>query len=234
MSSFLNTILYEPIFKFLIFIYQNLSFNDFGVAIIILTILIRLVLFPLFYKGAKDQAIMQKIAPKLKEIQEKHKQDKEKQVQATLALYKEHKVNPLFSFGSLIIQIIILITLFKVFSTSVKPEAGINLLSFGFIDLAKTNLLVTALAALAQYWQSKLSIPKNGKSFKNLSLAEKVGRQMAFTSPLITIIFLINLPSALGIYWLTSAIFSAIQQIIINKNLNINKEIKEEAKKLKS
>ncbi|PIR44354.1 hypothetical protein COV23_00330 [Candidatus Wolfebacteria bacterium CG10_big_fil_rev_8_21_14_0_10_31_9] len=232
MVNLFNTILYEPLFKLLLFIYQNLSFNDLGVAIIILTILIRIILYPIFYKGAKDQSIMQKIAPKLKEIQTKHKDDKEKQVQATMALYKEHKVNPFSSFILLLVQLPILIALFKAFSTGIQTTEILNPLSFGLINLTKANFVIIALAAIAQYWQSKLAIPKTEKSFKNLSAAERIGQQMVYIGPAITVIFLLRLPSALGLYWLTTSVFSAIQQIVINKRLNINKKIKEEEKKL--
>ena len=231
-SSIFNTILYQPLFKLLLFIYQTVSFHDLGIAIIILTILIRLVLYPIFYKGAKDQAIMQRIAPKLKEIQDKHKHDKEKQVEATLALYKEHKVNPFSSLLLLLVQLPILIALFKVFSTGIKGVSGLNFLSLGFINLISTNVVIVAVAAIAQYWQSKLTIVKSSKSAKNLTPTERIGRQMMFVGPLLTIIILVRLPSALGLYWLTTSIFSAIQQIIINKKLNLRKEIKEEEKKL--
>ena len=234
MSNLFNTILYQPIFKLLLFIYQNAAFHDLGIAIIILTILIRLVLYPIFYKGAKDQAIMQRIAPKLKEIQDKHKHDKEKQVQATMALYKEHKVNPFSSFLLLLVQLPILIALFRAFSTGIKTTEGLNSISLGFIDLSKINVAIIVIAAIAQYWQSKLMLPKTNKSAKNLSAAERVSRQMTFVGPAITVIFLLNLPSALGLYWLTTSVFSAIQQIIINKRLNLAKEIKEEERKLNS
>ena len=231
-SSIFNTILYQPLFNLLLFIYQTVSFHDLGIAIIILTILIRLVLYPIFYKGAKDQAIMQRIAPKLKEIQDKHKHDKEKQVEATLALYKEHKVNPFSSLLLLLVQLPILIALFKVFSTGIKGVSGLNFLSLGFINLISTNMVIVAVAAIAQYWQSKLTIVKSSKSAKNLTPTERIGRQMMFVGPLLTIIILVRLPSALGLYWLTTSIFSAIQQIIINKKLNLRKEIKEEEKKI--
>jgi YidC/Oxa1 family membrane protein insertase len=61
MGAFFHTFLYEPILSVLFFIYQNLAFGDFGVAIVILTIVVRVVLFPIFYKSAKDQALMQRI-----------------------------------------------------------------------------------------------------------------------------------------------------------------------------
>ena len=98
MANLFHTILYQPLFNALIFLYQYLSFHDLGIAIILLTIVIRLVLFPLFYKGAKDQAILQRLAPKIKEIQTNHKNDKQKQAKAMMDLYRQHKVNPFSGF----------------------------------------------------------------------------------------------------------------------------------------
>ncbi len=89
MYGLFHEFLYRPLFNALFFLYQNFSFHDLGIAIILLTILIRVVLFPLFYKGAKDQAIMQRLAPKIKEIQRNHKHNKEKQAQAMLELYRK-------------------------------------------------------------------------------------------------------------------------------------------------
>ena len=101
MSNLFHEILYRPLFNALIFLYQNFSFGDFGIAIILLTIAIRFILFPFFYKSAKDQAILQRLAPKIKAIQAEHKNDREKQAKEMLALYRQHEVNPLSGFFSL-------------------------------------------------------------------------------------------------------------------------------------
>lgn len=239
MGNLFNNYIYEPLLEVLKFLYGNFSFHDLGIAIILLTLVVRVVLLPIFYKGAKDQALLQKLAPKLKEIQTKHKNDKEKQVQATMALYKEHKVNPFSSIFLLIIQLPILIALFKMFSYGLGAIPDLNPLFFGLIDLTKRNLVFVVLAAIAQYWQSKLMIPKSSKLTKNLSTQERMSRQMIFIGPLMTMLFLgvfkfggNYLPAAVALYWLTTSIFSAIQQIIINKRLDIGTEIKKEEKEL--
>ncbi|MEK7086984.1 MAG: YidC/Oxa1 family membrane protein insertase, partial [Patescibacteria group bacterium] len=94
MTNLFNAVFYQPILSVLIFIYNNLAFHDLGLAIIFLTILVRIVLFPLFYKGAKDQALIQRLQPHIKKIQLDHKVDKAKQAQELMALYKEHRFNP--------------------------------------------------------------------------------------------------------------------------------------------
>ncbi|MEK9168453.1 MAG: YidC/Oxa1 family membrane protein insertase [Patescibacteria group bacterium] len=221
MSELFNKILYQPLFNVLVFLYQYLG--DLGVAIIILTVLIRVVLFPLFYKGAKDQAIMQRLAPKIKEIQTNHKNNREEQAKALMGLYREHKVNPLSSFLLILVQLPILIALYQVFMKGLVGPDFLDLNFLGLIDLSKKSAIIVGLAAVAQYFQGKLSII-SAKSGKDLTPMERMGRQMIYLGPILTIIFLyfFNLPSAVGLYWLTTSLFSVIQQIIINKRLKLN------------
>ena len=221
MSELFHKILYQPLFNVLVFLYQYLG--DLGVAIIILTVLIRVVLFPLFYKGAKDQAIMQRLAPKIKEIQTNHKNNREEQAKALMGLYREHKVNPLSSFLLILVQLPILIALYQVFMKGLVGPDFLDLNFLGLIDLSKKSAIIVGLAAVAQYFQGKLSII-SAKSGKDLTPMERMGRQMIYLGPILTIIFLyfFNLPSAVGLYWLTTSLFSVIQQIIINKRLKLN------------
>lgn len=238
MSNLFHEILYRPLFNALIFLYNNFSFGDFGIAIIFLTIIIRFILFPFFYKSAKDQAILQRLAPKIKAIQAEHKNDREKQAKEMMALYRQHEVNPFSGFFFIIlVQLPILIALYQVFlkgfsmesmtalySFVQKPES-INIFFLGIIDLTKASLFAAVLAAVAQYFQGKLSLPKlDLKDIKNLTPIERTGRQMVYLGPILTILFLyfFNLPSAVAFFWLTTSIFSVIQQVIINKSLKNN------------
>ncbi len=234
MTLLFNEILYKPLFNALVFLYQYISFHDLGIAIILLTIIIRLILFPLFYKGAKDQAIMQRLAPKIKEIQQNHKHDREKQSRALMDLYRQHKVNPFSGFLLLIVQLPILIALYRVFLKGFSVETLNNLYPFiaspknlsysllGLIDLSSKNIFIVGAAAVVQYIQGKLSIPKTNKSSSNLTPTEMMSRQMVYVGPILTIVFLyfLNLPSAVALYWLTTSAFSVIQQVIINKRIS--------------
>lgn len=219
MSNLFNQFLYNPLLNALIFLYENISGQDLGIAIIVLTIAIRIILLPLFYKGAKDQAIMQRLAPKIKEIQKDHKDDRAKQAQVLMELYREHKVNPLSQFLIIIIQLPILIALYRVFLKGIPANTGLSYHFLGIIDLSSRSLVIVILAALAQYFQGKLSLPKIAKRDEELSPMEKMGRQMVFIGPILTIMFLSYLPSAVGLYWLTTSVFSIIQQMAINKRL---------------
>jgi len=226
MISLFNTIIYQPLFNLLIYIYNTVALKDFGLAVIILTVLVRVVLYPIFHKGAKDQAIMQRLAPKLNELKKKHKDDKGKLATETMRLYKEHKVNPFSQFVLLIlVQLPILIALFKIFSESIKTIPNLNPQFFNLVNLALPSLILVVLAAVAQYFQVRLSLPPQ-TSNKSFSKEEKMAKQMTFMTlyfmPVLTIVILYKMPSAIALYWLTTTLFSVIQQIIINKSLNKN------------
>jgi YidC/Oxa1 family membrane protein insertase len=209
-----NIILYQPILRVLEFIYKYIAFRDLGLAIILLTILIRLVLLPFFYRGAKDQTLIQKIQPLVKKIQEDHKHNKEKQAQALMALYKQHRINPFSSILLLIIQLPILIALYRVFLTGLANNAVFNNYQFlVFFNLNQRSFVLVFLAALAQYFQTKLMMPNTDQG------ANQINKTMLYVGPALTLIILMNLPAALGLYWLISSLFSLGQQIFINKAL---------------
>jgi len=223
MGNFFNTILIQPLLSLLTFLFNQ--FHDLGLAIILLTIIVRLVLLPFFYKSAKDQAIIQRLSPKIKEIQDNHKHDLNKQSQALMSLYKEHKVNPVSSFLLLIIQLPILFALYRVFLQGIQKIIG-SPLFLGLIDLTKPNIFIIIVAGIVTFWQSIIFLPKVPKN-KVLSPQDKLGRQMAFMMPIWTIVILFFLPSALGLYILVTILFSVVQQIFINRTLN--KSLKEDS-----
>ncbi len=229
---------YIPLLNALVWLYESASFQDLGLAIIFLTLIIRFILLPLFYKGAKDQALMQKLQPEIKKIQHNHKDDKEKQAQALMELYRMHDVNPFSGFLMILVQLPVLIGLYQVFYKGISPETLVNLYSFipspgevnatllHLIDLQKPSILMVILAAAAQYVQGKLTLPKVEKG-QDLSSAEQVGRQMVYMGPVLTIVILSKMPAAVGLYWLVTSVFTLVQQVYINRTLNIKQEKKE-------
>ncbi|MBI2406333.1 MAG: membrane protein insertase YidC [Candidatus Harrisonbacteria bacterium] len=230
MSSLFHTFLYQPLFNTLVFFYNTIAFQDLGVAIILLTITIRFLLFPLFYKGFKNQTIMQKIQPELRKIQHEHKENKERQAQAMMDLYRQHNINPFSSFFLLFLQLPILIALYQVFLKGfadvaladlygfVANPGHLNVLSLGLIDLGKRSILIVVLAAIAQYYQGRLSLPADRQGLpKQDGAANDVARKMVYVGPVLTVVVLTALPSAVGLYWLTASAFSLVQQIYINR-----------------
>lgn len=231
MSYFYYTFVYNPLLNLLVFLYNTIAFKDFGLSIIFLTIFIRLILFPIFHKGAQHQTIIQKIQPELKKIQENYKKDKIKQTEETMALYKKYNINPFMPFLLLLIQLPILIALYQIFLRSVSSISADNLYSFiklpehfnliflGLIDMAKPSILMVGLAAISQYFQARLTLVLSKNKNKKLTQAERINSQMIYIGPILTFLIFSKLPAAISLYWFTSSIFSVFQQVIINRRL---------------
>ncbi len=148
-----NVVLYYPLFNALVFIYNYLPFRDFGVAIIVLTFIIRLILYPLSVRAFTSQRALQKLQPKIQELQKKYKDDKNKQAQETMELYKTEKINPFSGLFLALIQLPILIALYRVFWWGIKPGSlvgslysfvanpgNFNPMFLSLIDLSKPNI----------------------------------------------------------------------------------------------
>jgi len=238
MSYIFETFLYQPLLNILILIYQYVSFRDFGVAIIILTILIRFVLAPFLQISLKQQMAIGKLQPEIKKIQQEYKNDKERQSRELLNLYSKNKINP-FSGLILIIQIPILIALYRVFLgglngggidsgiefySFVTPPEMINYYFLGLINLREKSLVLALGAAIVQYFQSKLqftwrALPSINEKRKNEAAGQKINQTMVLIGPILTFVVLWNgnLPAAIALYWLMSTLFSFGQQLIIHQ-----------------
>jgi YidC/Oxa1 family membrane protein insertase len=246
MSFIFNTFLYQPLMNALVLIYQIIPGQDFGIAIILLTIIIRLILYPVSAKGVRSQKAINEIQPEIKSLQEKYKNDKEKQVKEVLEVYKKAKISPFSAFLPLLIQLPVLIALYRVLWKVQTSEMSQSLYSFvsapseiksmflGIIDLAGTgfiqeingesvflfgNLVIIAGAVIAQFVQMKMISAKKEKTKKQgpQETAERMQKQMMYFFPFFTFFILLKLPLAIGLYWLTSTAFSIIQQHLILK-----------------
>jgi len=232
---FFYLVLYQPLFNILVLLCKYLPWNDLGFAIIILTILIKLALYPLAGKAIKSQKALAEIQPKIKEAQEKYKNDKEAQGREMLAIYKREKINPFSGLVVLFIQLPILIALYQLFWSGIGPGQMKNLYSFisfsgqansnflGFLNLSGPNWGMALVAGALQYWQAKMLIVKN-KPQKTSDFSDQMQRQMTFFMPGFTFLLLLGLPSALGLYWVTTTLFTIIQQyLVIRADKNASK-----------
>jgi len=229
---FFYLVLYQPMFNALVFLYDYVPGHDFGIAIIILTLLIRIILYPLSVKAVNSQRALQKLQPQIQEVQKKYKDDKEKQAREMLELYKKEKINPFSGLFLALIQLPILIALYRVFWDGLKPEqlsvlygfvanpGHVNALFLKIIDLSKPNFILAILAGLTQYFQTKMLTPKMSSSKNQPDISRAMQKQMTYFMPVFTVIILIGLPSALGLYWTISSLFSIIQQHITFKKDN--------------
>lgn len=209
MKNAFHFILINPLVATLVFLYDYIAFQDLGIAIILLTVLVRFILYPLFYKSLKQQAALKVIQPHIQRIQHEHKDNREAQGRALMALYKEHRVNPLSSFGLIIVQLPILIALYQVF---LNPPAGLNQSFLNLINLNERSIIIVGIAAITQYILGRLSMGKGGDD-----AAARMMKNMVVIGPLFTVLVLYSLPSAVGLYWVTTTLFSIAQQAYINK-----------------
>ena len=236
--SFFNIVLYQPLFNALILLYIYLPGHDFGIAVIVLTIIIRLLLYPSMAKSIKSQKVLAELQPKIKEIQKKYKEDKEKQGRAMMELYKQEKINPFGGCLPLLIQLPILIALYQVFWKGFQPEAMVHLYSFvprlemidpnflGIINLANASIVLALLAGITQFFQTKMMMPQVQKSqSKPGDFSQIMSKQMLYFFPVFTVFILWKLPAAIALYWFVTALFSIGQQRLILRSVKKEKHV---------
>ncbi len=228
MGAFFHLILTQPLLNILIWFYNVIPVQDMGLAIIALTVFIRLLLIPSFQKSLRSQKELQQIQPKLDELRRQHKDDKEAQTKAILEFYKQHKVNPFSSCLPLLLQLPILIALYRVFLVGLNGNIAGDLYSFignpgeintnflGLIDLQKTNLLFAFLAGGFQFVQSKMIAPPAGLAPKDKT-ASLMSAQFTYFMPILTVIIAMRLPAGLSLYWVVTTLFAIAQQYYIMK-----------------
>jgi len=235
----LFTLFYQPVYNTLFGLYN--IFGDFGIAIIVMTLVIKFALVPLSRKQIESQKEMQELQPKIKELQKKYKNDKEQLSKKTMALYKEHKVNPAAGCLPLIIQMAIFITMYRVISnlavagaleihneylySFISAPETLNAYFLGFMNLTIPSIPLAIITAAAQFYQLKMMQAKNDKTTKEKEVkdvskkdsstpdfATIMQKQMLFIVPIMTLFIGVKFPSGLALYWLTSTLFMIAQQ----------------------
>ncbi|KPJ57561.1 hypothetical protein AMJ49_00350 [Parcubacteria bacterium DG_74_2] len=224
-----EVILYKPLFNVLILFYEFLPGRDLGFAIILLTVIIRLILYPLMSKSIKSQKKISRFQKEIEDIREKFKEDKETQAKALISFYRKEKFNPFGGFLFLLIQLPILIALYQVLSRGFQQTELSNLYSFipnpglvnptflGLINLSQPNLIFAILAGILQFLQSKVGFSEEKTEDSMANFSNLIQHQMVYFFSVITFLFLLRLPSALAIYWITNSVFSIFQQHLIFK-----------------
>ena len=240
----LRTLLLEPVFNVLLVLYALIPGNDFGVAVIALTVIIRLLMWPLVRKQVKHQQVMRELQPKIEKLKKKYKDDKQKQSEKMLELFKKQDVNPFAPFGILLVQMPILITLFFVLREIVEGDtiattaygfvqdlpmvqaiiADSSLFEpylFGVINMAEPSVVLAVLAGGAQYIQAKQMQANSQSTQKQNSPAADIQRNMVKILPFVMIGVGLFLPSALPLYWAVGSMVAIVQQHIITQELNL-------------
>lgn len=242
MSALFHTVIYQPLYNILITLYNVVPGKDFGISIILITILLRTFLIPLYKKQVDSQKKMQILQPKIKALQERTKHDKEKQTKELMELYKEHKTNPFSGCLPIVIQIIFFIAIYRVLiniSASglsadssqlysfVQNPGKINQFFISLVDLTKPNIFIAALAAIAQYFQTKMLMANQPiapqKEDGQPDFTQIMNKQMLYLGPFLTLFIGIKFPAGLSLYWLAGTLFMLVQQIMMEKKSTLQK-----------
>ena len=226
-----HEVLYQPLYNVLVFFYNIVPGHDIGLAIILLTILIKIILWPFFSQSIKAQRAMQAIQPKIDELKQKYKDDKQKLGPALMELYKKEKVSPFSSCLPLLLQLPFLIAVYRVFSVGLSNGSldavypfiynpgTINPVSLGLLNLAAPSIVMAILAGASQFWQSKIMFAKQPAGQDKNSTMAIMNKQMTYFMPLITVFIGASLPAGLTLYWLIITVLGIVQQAWVFKKM---------------
>jgi YidC/Oxa1 family membrane protein insertase len=234
MAQFFTTVFYQPLYNGLIFLMDLLPWADAGVVVILFTIIVKLILFPLSIRSVKTQLKMKQIEPQLQELKTKYKDNREEQARKTLELYRANDIHPFAGFFLILIQLPILFALYKVFYATglfvpdlsllysfVEAPSAINPNFLGILDISKSSIWLALIAAVSQYFQVKFSLPppkpKTANSSFQDDLARSMSLQMRYILPAFIFFIAWKLAAALSLYWITSNLFMIAQELYIRR-----------------
>lgn len=235
-SNIWHIFFYDPLYNGLIYLISIVPFFDVGIAIIILTIFVKLVLFPISKKAVRTQMIIKRLEPELNEIKKKFKKDKKQQGQKVMELYKKNNVNPFSGILIVLLQIPIILGLYWVFFRGGLPEINTDLLySFislpqevnmnflGLVNISEKNIIIALFAGITQYFQIKLTLPQLKKKTSNPTFKDDLKRsmhlQMRYVMPIMVFVFAYIISAAIALYWLTSNLFAIGQELFIRRKI---------------
>lgn len=232
--SLYHNLIYQPLYNGLVFLVDLLPWADAGIIVILFTIIVKLILFPLSKKAVSTQYQMKKYEPELNSIKEKYKDDKQEQARQTMAFYKDKKINPFSSFFLILIQLPVIIALYRIFLNSGLPSVNaellysfvpapenINMLFLGFFNIMQKNWILALLVGISTYFQIQFSMPPTkprteSDTFKD-DFARSMSLQMKYIFPVISTFFSYSLSGTIALYWLTSNLFTIAQEAVVRK-----------------
>lgn len=227
----------QPILNVLIWLYNVIPGQDLGIAIILLTLIVKLILYPFTVAQIKQQRALQSLQPKMDEIRSRLKDKKEEQAKELMALYSKEKVNPAASCLPLLIQLPVLIALYQALSLSLGAQSldllypfvahpsFINTKFLGLLDLTKASPILAIAAALVQFWQARQILKPPAATVtpppaeviktpgaKDESMATSMNKQMTYMMPIVTAVIGFTLPGGLTLYWFVMSLLTILQQ----------------------
>lgn len=238
MQTIWTNLFYQPIYNALIFIIDNITFGDVGFAVIILTIIVKLILFPLSKKSIRSQFLMKKIEPMLKKIKEDYP-NKEEQAKKTFELYKQYKVNPFSGCLVLLIQLPVIFALYYAFYKGlalgtdplysfVSMPTNLHTMFLGVIDIHGKSLVLAILAGVSQFVQGYLMFPKKPKADPTVpakaktfqeQMSDSMSMNVKYILPIFIAFIAYKISAAVALYWVTSNVFTIIQEWYVKRSL---------------
>jgi len=237
MSFIWHTFFFDPIYNSLVFFIDVIPGGDVGFAIICTVVLVKTVILPISLKAARTQLAMREIEPKLTEIKEKYKNEREVQAVKTMELFKEADVNPFLSILLLFIQIPIVIALYfavykgggvalpeintiLLYSFIPTPET-VNMIFLGFMDITMKSLPLAVLAGVTQFIHTHLSLPpqkprdpKTEPNFKD-DFARSMHIQMKYVMPILILVVAYTISAAIALYFTISNLMAIAQEYVV-------------------
>ena len=240
-STIWHAVFFDPVYNFLIFILDHVPGGDLGLAIILLTILIKLILLPLSLRAAKTQYAMRTLEPELALLKEKHNGDREKVARETMDAYKRAGINPFASIFLTFIQLPFIFALYfavtrgggvpfpdintaLLYSFVSVPET-VNMIFLGVVNIAARNLPLALLAGVTQFFQTRMALPplppkqKDApQSFKD-DFARSMQIQMRYVMPAIIFFVAYKFSATIALYFLVSNVIAIGQEYIVRRHV---------------
>ena len=223
-----HTIFYVPLYNALIWL-TTLFGGSIGLAVIGLTLVVKLILAPLSYSSIKSQIEQKKLQPLIEDLKKKYPDQKE-QSQKMMELYKEHKTNPFAGCLLILLQLPVIIALYHVFLSGAVTNP-LDLYSFVhapkvihtmflWINMGSRSIVLAILAGLSQFLQMQWSpamqsMPATTGSDPQANMAATMTKSMKYTMPIMIAFFGYAVPGAVALYWIVSNIFMIVQERII-------------------
>lgn len=237
-SAFFHAVFYNPIYNALVALVSFVPGGDVGVAVIVLTVVIRLILLPFSLSAARTQRSMKVLEPRIKELKEKHKGDREKEAVEMLSLYREARVNPFASILMVFIQIPVLLALFWVFNYesfvtintallyafTPTPQA-VSLQFLGVISVAGKSILLAVLAGATQFLQAHLALsgtmkPSDAKGMQN-DFQRIMGMQLKYVFPFLIGTISYTTSGAIALYFIATNLAGSLQELYVRDKIAV-------------
>jgi YidC/Oxa1 family membrane protein insertase len=237
MNFIWHTFFFDPIYNSLVFFIDVIPGGDVGFAIICTVVLVKTVILPISLKAARTQLAMREIEPKLNEIKEKYKNEREIQAVKTMELFREAEVNPFLSIVLLFIQIPIVIALYfavykgggvalplintELLYTFIPTPETVNMIFLGFMDITMKSLPLALIAGITQFIHTHLSLPpqkprdpKAEPNFKD-DFARSMHIQMKYVMPILITVVAYTISAAIALYFTISNLMAIAQEYIV-------------------